>query len=73
MSKATAFWEGTFRREGDAGSHVTSQLATDLSVRQVNARINPRAHIAVSVSIIMIKQRKKERWKIGEKRDGDGE
>lgn len=75
MSKATAFWEGTFRREGDAGSHVTSQLASDLSTRQVNARITPRVHIAVSVSISMIKHREMERegeGKRGKMRGGEG-
>lgn len=70
------FCEETFRGEGDAGSHVTSQLATDLSARQVNARITPRVHIAVSVSISMIKHREVERdWerKRGKNRDGNGE
>lgn len=44
-----------------AGSHVTSRLASDLSARQVNARTSPRAHIAVSVTISMIKHREIER------------
>lgn len=63
MSKATAFWEGPFKQEGDAGSPVTFQLATDLSVRQVNSRITPRVHIAVSVSISMIRRREIEKEK----------
>lgn len=50
MSKATAFWEGTFRWEENVGSRVTSQLATDLLARQVNARITLGVHIAVSLS-----------------------
>lgn len=63
MSKVTAFWEGTFSWERDAGSHVTSQLATDLSAWQVNARITPGVHIAVSVSISVIRHREIERQK----------
>lgn len=41
MSKDAAFWEEIFGLQGDAGSKVTSQLANDLSARQVNARITP--------------------------------
>lgn len=63
MSKATAFWEGTFRREGDAGSRVMFQLATDLSARQVDSRITLRVHIAVSVSISVIRHREIEKEK----------
>lgn len=60
VSKADAFWEATFRREGDAASQVTFQLAAHLSAGQVDGGISPRVHIAEPVPIKLIRRREVE-------------
>lgn len=66
MSKDTAFWEGIYRQQGNAGSRFTPQLATDLSVSPGSPS---GSTLQCQFQLEMIKYREERKQK---KRNGDG-